>query len=61
MKGRHGNGCKCKNVRESIVLQEISDQMGWNWNGTEEFPVEQFRRTVKRAEVRDGKVHVVGM
>jgi DNA invertase Pin-like site-specific DNA recombinase len=58
MKGRHGNGCKCGNIRENIILKEISEQLGWSWNGPEEFTVEQFRQTVKKVEAADHAVTV---
>lgn len=41
-KGKKGNGCQNRGIREDVLLLEISDQLGWD-----SFDEKQFDETVE--------------
>lgn len=51
MQGKNGNGCKGRTIKEEELLQEISIQLGWEWNGIESFDVVRFEKEVERVEI----------
>lgn len=54
VKGKKGNGCKNSIIREEMLLEMICIQLGWEWNGAEQFPAERFLREIERVEIGDG-------
>lgn len=56
-KGRQGNGCRMRTIREDDLLAAIADQMGYPEDG--EFPVEWFLKEVDRVEVGEDSVKVL--
>lgn len=56
-KGRKGNGCKMRTIREEELLAEISRQLGCVQGS--EFPVSWFLRRVDRVEVSQDGVAVL--
>lgn len=53
-KGKKGNGCKNSLIREEMLLEMICIQLGWDWDGAGQFPVERFLREVERVEIGNG-------
>lgn len=54
--GKKGNGCKNPIIREEMLFEMISIQMGWEWYGAEHFPEERFLKEVERVEIGNGIV-----
>ena len=52
-KGRKGNGCTCRTVRETDLIAAICVQMGW-----ERFDEERFETEVARGVVTEDEVNV---
>lgn len=50
-KGRKGNGCRNRIVREDELLQAISMEMGWPWVDSEHFDKEAFAATAQRVVI----------
>ena len=57
-KGKAGNGCRNTSVAEEELLRGISDALGWEWKGAEEFGTEQFLREVQAVHFENGAVSV---
>lgn len=57
-KGKAGNGCRNTSVAEEELLRGISDALGWEWKGAEEFDTEQFLREVQAVHFENGAVSV---
>jgi len=57
-KGKAGNGCKNRNIKETELLQAIAEQLGWNRVDVEHFDTEVMLRTVKRVEITGQGIHV---
>lgn len=53
-KGRTGNGCLMRTIREADLLAAISLEMGY-----EQFEAEQFLQDVERVEVTDDSVEIM--
>ena len=39
-KGPKGNGCRNNFIREEELLRKVSDQLGWEWKGADDFDAE---------------------
>ena len=52
-KGRRGNGCLCRTIRETDLMAAICIQMDW-----EQFDEGRFEAEVERVEVTDDGVKV---
>ena len=50
-KGRRGNGCMCRTIRETDLITAICVQMDW-----EKFDEERFEKEVERVVVTDEEV-----
>ena len=57
-KGKAGNGCRNTSVAEEELLRGISDALGWEWKGAEEFGTERFLREVQAVHLENGAVSV---
>ena len=57
-KGKAGNGCRNTSVAEEELLRGISDALGREWKGAEEFDTEQFLREVQAVHFENGAVSV---
>ena len=57
-KGKAGNGCRNAPVAEEELLRGISDALGWEWKGAEEFGTERFLREVQAVHLENGAVSV---
>lgn len=57
-KGKAGNGCRNTSVAEEELLRGISDALGWEWKGAEEFDTERFLREVQAVHLENGAVSV---
>ena len=53
-KGRKGNGCTCRTIRETDLLAEIGVQMDW-----EVFDEERFLKEIERVEIREEDVVIM--
>ena len=53
-KGRKGNGCTCRTIRETDLLAEICVQMDW-----ERFDEERFLKEIERVEIREEDVVIM--
>lgn len=58
-KGRKGNGCRNRRIRESDLLEGISSQLGWSRNGTDFFDEVLFQKLVKHVKIHEDRVTVV--
>ena len=45
-------------VAEEELLRRISEALGWEWKGAEEFDAEQFLREVQAVHLENGAVSV---
>ena len=57
-KGPKGNGCRNNFIREEELLRKVSDQLGWEWKGADDFDAEQFNALVQAVYVENGEVSV---
>ena len=57
-KGKAGNGCRNASVTEEELLRGISEALGWEWKGAEEFDTERFLREVQAVHLENGAVSV---
>lgn len=57
-KGKAGNGCRNAPVAEEELLRGISDALGWEWKGAEEFGTERFLREVQAVHLENGAASV---
>lgn len=57
-KGKAGNGCRNASVAEEELLRRISEALGWEWKGAEEFDTERFLREVQAVYLEKGAVSV---
>ena len=57
-KGKAGNGCRNASVAEEELLRGISDALGWEWKGADDFDAEQFNALVQAVYVENGEVSV---
>ena len=57
-KGKAGNGCRNTSVAEEELLRGISDALGWEWKGAEEFGTERFLREVQAVHLENGAASV---
>ena len=57
-KGKAGNGCRNASVAEEKLLRGISDALGWEWKGAEEFGTERFLREVQAVHLENGAASV---
>ena len=53
-----GNGCRNNFIREEELLRKVSDQLGWEWKGADDFDAEQFNALVQAVYVENGEVSV---
>ena len=59
-RGRVNTGeCDCRHIRETMLLHEISDALGWEWLGEERFDTWAFLEGVDRVWVSDSGVEVI--
>ncbi|MPN28986.1 hypothetical protein SDC9_176433 [bioreactor metagenome] len=56
IKGKRGNGCKNRNIKEDELLKIISDKLGWRWVDSEHFDSDAMLRIVKRIVITDNDV-----
>lgn len=52
-KGKKGNGCKCRIIREDELMEAVLDQLGWD-----EMDEERFEACVSRVMVFDDRIEV---
>ena len=52
------NGCRNNFIREEELLRKVSDQLGWEWKGADDFDAEQFNALVQAVYVENGEVSV---
>ena len=57
-KGKAGSGCRNASVAEEELLRGISDALGWEWKGAEEFDTERFLREVQAVHLENGAASV---
>lgn len=59
MKGKKGNGCKNRNMKEDDILKAVCDELGWEWNGAEEFDQAEFKKKIDRIVVYDDHLEIL--
>ena len=59
MKGKNGNGCKNRSIKEGDLLKTISDELGWDWKGAEAFDKDEFKKRVERIIVYDDHLEII--
>ena len=55
---KHGAKCQNPNMTEEELLHAISDSLGFEWRGADEFDVWAFEQLVSRVEVGDDGIKV---
>ena len=59
-RGRVRTGeCGCRHVNEADLLHEISDELGWTWQGEDSFDVWAFMESADRVLVSDAGIEIV--
>lgn len=58
-KGKNGNGCKNRNIKENDILKAISEELGWEWKGAESFDKDEFKKKVERIVVYDDHLEII--
>lgn len=60
---RETEGAEGQRLQEQLyqgreLLRKVSDQLGWEWKGADDFDAEQFNALVQAVYVENGEVSV---
>jgi site-specific DNA recombinase len=61
IKGKRGNGCKGRYMKEEVLFKEISTKLGWEWNGVDAFNQrqDQINKIIDHIIVYDDRLEIV--
>ena len=52
-------GCECRHIKETDLLHEIANKLGWNWQGEDQFDSWAFLEGVDRVLVAETGIEII--